>query len=61
MMIAGYNTDWWILPRRDVLTPRAIPVFEQIFPTKETRERGLTQNVKLMTIWLGTSAEALRS
>lgn len=32
---------------------RAIPVLEQVFPTKEQREKGCAQQVQLMTIWFG--------
>ncbi|WWC68934.1 uncharacterized protein I206_102870 [Kwoniella pini CBS 10737] len=39
----GYNSDW------------AIPVFEQVFATREAREKGYAQNVKLITIWLGAN------
>ncbi|WVQ94350.1 hypothetical protein IAU59_001429 [Kwoniella sp. CBS 9459] len=43
----GYNSDW------------AIPVFEQVFATKEAREKGFAQNVKLITIWLGANDAVL--
>nr|XP_018264335.1 GDSL Lipase/Acylhydrolase [Kwoniella dejecticola CBS 10117]OBR86493.1 GDSL Lipase/Acylhydrolase [Kwoniella dejecticola CBS 10117] len=43
----GYNSDW------------AIPVFEQVFATKEAREKGYAQNVKLITIWLGANDATL--
>lgn len=33
---------------------RALPVFEQVFATKKDREEGRVQQVKLITIWLGT-------
>ncbi|WRT65393.1 uncharacterized protein IL334_002336 [Kwoniella shivajii] len=45
----GYNSDW------------AIPVFEQVFATKEAREKGFAQNVKLITIWLGANDAVLPS
>ncbi|WWD08584.1 hypothetical protein V865_006696 [Kwoniella europaea PYCC6329] len=43
----GYNSDW------------AIPVFEQVFATKEAREKGYAQHVKLITIWLGANDATL--
>lgn len=33
---------------------RGIPVFERVFATKEAREAGRAQPVKLITIWFGT-------
>jgi len=33
---------------------RAIPVLKQVFATKQAREAGRAQPVKLMTIWFGT-------
>ncbi|WWC87574.1 uncharacterized protein L201_002464 [Kwoniella dendrophila CBS 6074] len=43
----GYNSDW------------ALPVFEQVFATKEAREKGYAQQVKLITIWLGANDATL--
>ncbi|WWD16797.1 hypothetical protein CI109_101229 [Kwoniella shandongensis] len=43
----GYTSTW------------AIPVFEQVFATKEAREKGYAQNVKLITIWLGANDACL--
>ncbi|KAK8861300.1 hypothetical protein IAR55_002119 [Kwoniella newhampshirensis] len=43
----GYTSTW------------AIPVFEQVFATKEAREKGLAQEVRLITIWLGANDACL--
>ncbi|WVR09742.1 hypothetical protein IAU60_006818 [Kwoniella sp. DSM 27419] len=43
----GYNSDW------------ALPVFEQVFATKEAREKGYAQQVKLITLWLGANDAVL--
>ncbi|WVQ77818.1 hypothetical protein IAR50_007508 [Cryptococcus sp. DSM 104548] len=43
----GYTSEW------------AIPVFEQVYATKDEREQGKAQNVKLITIWLGANDACL--
>ncbi|WVQ83514.1 hypothetical protein IAT38_005655 [Cryptococcus sp. DSM 104549] len=43
----GYTSEW------------AVPVFEQVFATKEARDQGKAQHVKLITIWLGANDACL--